>query len=109
VALTLYWHAVGRLEDSYTVFVHIVGANGVVAQRDSIPIDGTLPTTLWKPDQTVIDPYRIVLPPDLPAGPYRIEVGVHRSPDTKRLPATDAAGRRLDEDRVVLSQGIEVR
>jgi len=89
VRLTLYWQAVDQVPARYTVFTHVVDANGqVVAQTDSQPLGGTLPTDTWQVGATVVDRYAIPLKPDAPAGPYELRVGLYTWPDLARLPVT---------------------
>ncbi|NIN64221.1 MAG: hypothetical protein GTO63_05885, partial [Anaerolineae bacterium] len=48
VHLTLYWRTLDEMEVSYTVFVHLINKeNRIWGQRDSVPGNGTLPTTGW--------------------------------------------------------------
>lgn len=98
VELTLHWQALREMDESYTVFVHLVNSSGAVrAQQDNAPMNGSYPTTLWQPGEFVSDVYTLSLPPDLPAGDYVLEVGLYLADTGVRLPI---AG---DGDRVVLS------
>jgi hypothetical protein len=82
VPVTLYWRTDQAIATSYVVFVHLLGtefnaaqSNFLWGQIDSVPRDGAYPTTAWQPNQTVADPYRVPIPPNAPAGKYKIEVG----------------------------------
>jgi len=71
--LLLTWRALSSPRESYTVFIHLLdGAGQYVAGHDYTPLGGAAPTYLWfpkwLPGQTYLDPYRFVLPADLPAG-----------------------------------------
>jgi hypothetical protein len=56
----------------------------------------------WVEGDLVADRYDLSLPPGSPSGLYRLLVGMY-DPDTlQRLPAVDAGGGRLLEDRVGL-------
>jgi hypothetical protein len=48
-----------------------------VAQRDSQPCDGECPTGTWQPGRIVVDRHTLSLPPEVPAGPYRLAVGLY--------------------------------
>ncbi|MCS7002398.1 MAG: hypothetical protein NZ518_06070, partial [Dehalococcoidia bacterium] len=86
VRVTLYWEAIGPAPQDLKVFVHLLDAAGrVVAQRDAPPRDGAAPTIAWTAGQTIIDPYPIVLPRDLPAGELTIEVGMYDPESNRRV------------------------
>ncbi len=85
--LTLYWEALRPISLSYTVFVHLLNPEGgLVAQIDSPPAGGALPTSKWVPGEEIVDPYAIQLPPDLPPGPYQLNAGMYLWPAMTRLP-----------------------
>ena len=48
-----------------------------MAQRDAEPADNLRPTTTWEPGEQIEDNYGIVVPPDLPAGNYTLEIGMY--------------------------------
>ncbi|HIE38857.1 MAG TPA: hypothetical protein EYP77_07295 [Anaerolineae bacterium] len=78
VTLTLYWRALTEMETSYTVFVHLLGAEGeIAAQHDGVPATGTYPTPLWVAREVVADPHPLDLPSDLPPGTYSLEIGMY--------------------------------
>jgi len=95
--VTLFWTPLAPIPDDYTVFVHVRDARGAnVAQRDSQPLGGDYPTHQWRAGETVIDPYRIELPADLPPGEYRIVAGMYRLETLERLPvAGDTSGENV--------------
>ena len=93
----LKWAALSTPADNYKVFVHLMtGATTVVAQRDAPPLGGAYPTFLWFPKwipgQTLIDPYRLTVPSDVPPGDYRIEVGMYGFNTFQRVPFYDPQG-----------------
>jgi hypothetical protein len=84
--LTLHWQALRRLE-YYKVFVHLYDAQSgaLVAQHDTAPRGWTYPTNWWESGEVVSDEIALSLE-GVPAGVYRIGVGVY-DPDTlERLP-----------------------
>ncbi len=96
LSVDLQWKALAPFSDNYTVFVHVLdGANHVVAQRDSQPLDGALPTVRWQPGQTIDDRYAIPLPPALPPGDYQLELGLYLQSTGQRLPLPDGQDRLL--------------
>ncbi len=104
VRLTLYWRALAEMDTSYTVFVHVLDAEGrIVAQRDSVPGSGALPTTGWVAGEVIVDGYEVPLREGTPPGEYTVEVGLYDAATGQRLPVVGGGG-----DRVVL-QKIELR
>lgn len=98
VRLTLEWEAVGPIPEPYKVFVHVLGQNGLpIAQQDNEPLNGTYPTTRWRPGERVSDPYAFALPADLPPGEYLVEVGLYRLSDMGRLPVLDQNQVAVDD------------
>jgi 4-amino-4-deoxy-L-arabinose transferase-like glycosyltransferase len=77
VSLTLYWQASGRTRTDYSVFVHVTGPAGLVAQSDRDPQDGDAPTSSWVAGQVIVDPYALRLKDDLAPGAYTITVGLY--------------------------------
>ncbi len=81
--VTLAWRAVSPPESDYTVFVHVVDGSGtLVAQADSQPVDGSFPTGTWRPGESIVDRHKL----SLPAGSYRLQVGLYDLATLQRLP-----------------------
>ncbi|MCP4539324.1 MAG: hypothetical protein GY832_19485 [Chloroflexi bacterium] len=78
ITLTLYWQALaGTTDTNYTVFTHILAADGhLVGGHDGLPRGGTRPTLGWIPDEIVIDQHIMTLREPY-TGPTRIEVGLY--------------------------------
>jgi hypothetical protein len=96
------------IERSYTVFLHIYDADGrLIAQKDSPPARGYIPTNFWREGDEVFDLREVVLPPDLPRGRYKIAVGFYDLQTMERLPAIKADGRRCADDAFVLGMYIK--
>lgn len=92
LTLNLEWRADAKPARDYTVFVHLEDAAGkVVKQQDNPPVDGDYPTRLWDSGERVIDTFTIPLQ-GLPAGEYKVLVGLYDSETLERLPVTDANG-----------------
>ena len=69
----------GPTADHWKVFTHLLDASSqVVAQRDAEPADNLRPTTSWQPGERIEDNYGIVIPADLPAGNYTLEIGMYQ-------------------------------
>jgi hypothetical protein len=102
----LNWLAEQQVDESYTIFVHLIDAgNQLFAQQDNPPMGGAFPTQLWIPKwiagQSVSDPYQIKVPNNLPPGEYSIEVGMYGLTSNRRVPIIGHAGG-LAGDRVIL-------
>ncbi len=106
IGVWLNWQAQQQVDESYTVFVHLIdGNNQLITQEDYTPMGGAFPTELWIPKwiagQTVNDPYQLNVPAALPPGEYYIEAGLYGMTSTRRVPLLDRGGG-LAGDRVIL-------
>jgi len=100
--LSLRWEGLTHMRRSYSVSVHLVGADGVRwAQSDGAPMKGLLPTTHWVAGERITDVREIALPSDTPTGRYRLEVGMYDSDSLEHLNVTEQAGT-VAGDRIVL-------
>jgi hypothetical protein len=100
--LALYWQTDTRIEKSWTVFAHVVDANGrVIAQHDGVPSFGRHPTTAWQPGELIVDVHTIRV--DAPAGTYTLVVGMYDTESLARAPAFDASGARVPNDQIWLT------
>jgi hypothetical protein len=91
----LYWRALAQMNTSYTVFVHLLDAQGkVIAAGDATPGNGDFPTTGWIEDEYITDAHTLSLE-NVPAGSYQIEIGVYDPVTGARLKTTDSADRLL--------------
>jgi hypothetical protein len=87
------WSALRWMDQSYTLFVHLLDAQyRLVAQQDALPLGGIYHTYKWVPGQVITDWYRLPLAPDLPPGEYWIEIGAYHAVTQRRLPILDGAG-----------------
>lgn len=108
IELTLYWHASSPIDQSYTVFVHLLDANQVIqAWGDSPPGGGTLPTTSWLAGEYLQDQHEMAIKPEAPPGEYWIEVGLYEAVSGVRLPVLDEEGQ-VQGDRVLLADTIRI-
>jgi len=92
LSLRLVWRATESGRTSYTVFVHLVNAQGtVVAQDDSIPGRGTLPTTSWLRGEVLLDTYTLPVP-NTAQGVHSIVLGMYDATTGRRLAVWDGSG-----------------
>jgi hypothetical protein len=76
--ITLYWWALVRPRQSYTVFTQVLDAEGdLVAGQDGFPVNGSAPTQSWTEGRVYVDTHVIQLPGDLPRGTYRLVTGMY--------------------------------
>ncbi|MCB9101971.1 MAG: hypothetical protein H6632_20720 [Anaerolineales bacterium] len=98
LTLAVNWQPMQTLADNLKVFVHLVDANGnVLAQFDGYPQNGSYPTPQWIPGEIIRDAYPILLPDNLPTGPYRVYLGLYDETTFARLPVPDD-----NEGRIIL-------
>ncbi len=107
VEVTLHWQGLKTMAENYTVFVHLLGPDGLVhGQVDAWPVAGTLATSQWTPGQPIEDHYRVPLDPDAPPGEYSVEVGLYLLATLERLAVLNAEGAPVDDK--VLIHGLTV-
>jgi 4-amino-4-deoxy-L-arabinose transferase-like glycosyltransferase len=109
LSLALYWKATGTTETSYTVFTHLLDPqNQVRGQKDSIPGDGTLPTTSWVDQEVITDVYELAIDADAPPGEYVLEIGMYDAATGQRLELREPSGE-LVGDRLLLPSTVVVQ
>ena len=88
-SLSLVWQALTEPAADYTVFVHVLQADGSCSpclwQQDVMPQQNQYPTGRWLAGEVVVDSYHIEVPPDTPPGEYAIEVGFYIAETGRRL------------------------
>ena len=104
VPLSLFWRSTESLAADYSVFVHLMAADGhLLAQTDSPPGGGTLPTSAWSPRETIVDRRGLLLPGDLAPGRYVLRLGLYLPSSGERLPVV-APGNGAPEDGLTLGE-----
>jgi hypothetical protein len=93
IPLRFFWSATTQPTDTYSTFVHLYPADETetLAQVDGPP--ALRPTVTWDdPDEVLVgEQVGLALPADLPAGEYRLAVGLYRFTDGVRLALPDGA------------------
>jgi len=103
VIVTAQWRGLRQMKDDYTVFVHLIGPDGLLhGQVDTIAAQGTMQTSQWKLNQPIADRFEIRIPDDAPKGEYRVEVGWYLLATLDRLSVIDSRGDEID-DKFVMS------
>lgn len=87
VPVALLWQASpAYTAEPLVVVVQLLDAQGrVQANLEAEPLAGRHPTLRWQPGELVRDRHRLGTPADMPAGEYRLVVGVYRASNGQRL------------------------
>lgn len=102
--LTLYWRSLDFADSNYTVFVHAAGPDqSIRGQWDSVPVQGTSPTSGWLPGEVIEDHYEVLMGRDVPPWEYDIFVGMYDPLTGERLPVSSVKSP-TSEDRVWLTR-----
>lgn len=100
LTVTLWWQADGPLPADYTVFVHLLGANGLAATGDGPAAEGRFPTSAWAAGDVVRDEHRLALDKVAP-GAYRVGVGLYDAATGGRVAAAQSSARLPDDTAIV--------
>jgi hypothetical protein len=108
--VTLYWRTSGPIPGDYTLFIHLLDANGVqIAQADAPPLNGDWPTSAWVPGFAFADRHEFGLPPVTPPGRYALRLGFYDPASGARLTALRADGSEWPSDAVVIPDVVTVK
>jgi hypothetical protein len=89
--LALYLEGLASMPTDYTVFVHLLDAEGIVLdQADAPPLDGAFATPFWRAGDRIRDPYRLVIPAGHAGESLTIRLGLYAPATGERLPVQDA-------------------
>ncbi|GEM_PF-197918 len=100
--LSLTWQCLKRMDEDYTVFVHILDKEQQIwGQEDVWPVHGTYPTSQWKEGEIIEDIHSVRLSYEAPPGEYQIEVGLYLLSTMARLRVLDEEMRVVD-DKVII-------
>ncbi len=96
ILLTLYWTTTANIFERYSVFNQILEPGvAMYGQRDGEPGCDRYPTSKWKVNELVVDPYRIPIFPDAKAGTYPLITGMYQREQGYRLDIFSADGQPL--------------
>lgn len=95
--LTLYWRSAQPIPQDLAMYVHLYDVRGnSLGQWDAFPGNGLAPTRLWRPNEILVDHYRIPVSRTNEYPPIgRIEVGLSRVGSTRPLTAHDPSGSEI--------------
>jgi 4-amino-4-deoxy-L-arabinose transferase-like glycosyltransferase len=104
VRLVVYWRAERQMDEDYTVFVHLVDADGHIwGQQDNEPEGGFYRTSFWDVGEVVKDEYEFTIDDSAPQGEYTVEIGMYVLETGQRLPVIDESTQAVG-DRVLLAK-----
>ena len=106
VHVRLHWRATDFVYADYTGFVHLVGADGLIAQHDQPPLAGFLPTSHWSSGLALADDYTFEIPADTPPGAYPLHAGLYDLDTLERLPIT-RDGELVGDSMVIATVTVE--
>ena len=108
LTLSLFWEADAPTRIPYTVFVHLIAADGFNrTSQDNPPVWGSYPTTRWQAGEQVTDKYTLTLPTGTPPGPHHLRVGWYNSATGKRVPELNS-DRQPGADYITLDMVVDV-
>jgi hypothetical protein len=88
----LVWKASATPTTAYTVFVHLLDANGqVIAQSDAQPAENKRPTTSWLAGEYITDPHSLTWNRQDYGGSATLEVGLYDQNTGERVKLKDGS------------------
>jgi hypothetical protein len=103
--VTLHWYTEKTLSLRYKSFVHLVSSDGQRwTQADDFPACGTSHTNSWPPSTVTLDRHLLKLPPDMPCGEYKLQIGMYEPDVNLRLNYFDVAGN--EQGNVITIDGV---
>lgn len=108
LAVALRWLAISPMDVDYKFFLILLGPNGeVFAQRDGMPLNWLMPTTIWEAGEVVDDRWGMMVGAHTPPGTYPLYVGAYDPTTGARLPLQTAEGGVVGD--MLLITKVEVR
>jgi hypothetical protein len=111
LVITPSWDVRGPVAADYLLFLHLFNERGErVAQIDVPPNGAGAATSAWQPGEQIAVPLPMPLPADLPAGSYRVVLGLYDMATGARLPLTTgtAAPPELAGEHALLLTTVEL-
>lgn len=97
LTVTLEWQALAAVNADYWIFIHVLNDGAERVAQIDVPL-GTdrWPLRMWYAGRYVSTRHRVPLPPDLPAGVYRLAMGIYDPHTFARLPLRTGEERAGD-------------
>jgi hypothetical protein len=104
LTLTLHWQALSDMGTDYKFFVHVFdpATDRIESQVDAMPGGNAYPTSRWVKDEVVSE--RVEW--ELGSGVYWLATGWYDPTSADRLPALDAEGKPVLNDRLILESRV---
>jgi hypothetical protein len=103
VEAVLDWQLRQKINQDFTVFMHLYGPDGqLLSQADGYPLLGLAPFWLWDVGQTLQEQRVLSWPEGAPPGIYRIGVGVYDAASGERLSANQSNGEHWPDDTAMI-------
>ncbi len=102
IRVHLYWQVTAPVQKPYKVFVHLWSAqeNKIWGQMDAQPGEGRCPFPSWRPEDMVVDEYRIPIRANVSPGEYQLLVGLYLQ-EGPRLPIANLNGEPTQDHWVL--------
>jgi hypothetical protein len=95
IAVTEHWVAEAAVPADFTLSIQLLDSTGkLISQHDSFPVEGTMPTSLWRVGEAVYDTVSLAIPSDATPGVDSVSVVVYSPSTLQRLLIGDLAGSR---------------
>jgi hypothetical protein len=102
-SLVFYWRTNAPMAEDATIFVHLLDGDGaLLGQMDGAPYGNRYALRDWRPQQIIADRRPLEAAGVEAERIHQIAVGVYRLQDNRRLPALDAAGQPLPDNRLLV-------
>ncbi len=100
VRVQLWWRATEDIQVDYTAFVHYLRDGAKIAQHDSAPAGGDLPTGIWRSGDVILDVHPM---PDVTPDPTldSLRIGLYN-------PTTGIGLKRIDEVGNVIGDHFDI-
>lgn len=91
MTITTTWQALAPPARDYTLFAHLLDARGEQVSGNDLPLtNGYYPASLWEAGEIVDHVHTLPIPFRLPAGAYRLVVGLYDPQTGQRLAVLDS-------------------
>lgn len=102
LVLLLYWRAAAPPRKDYTIFAHLIDAQGkIVSSLDTQPRRGLLPTSSWRINYLIPDGLALTIDPGIAPGTYTVELGLYELASMQRLALIDKDGLPIG-DKIII-------
>ncbi|MFQ5611677.1 MAG: ArnT family glycosyltransferase [Anaerolineae bacterium] len=94
VQVALYWRTLAQPAKDYTIFVHLVNAQGDrYSQDDRQPLDGDFPTSQWRSGDVMHTEHQLLADAACLQVPCYLAVGLYNLETGERLPVTQGQSK----------------